>query len=55
MKSREKLINAILLLSGDELECSDFRNMAKESDDELIDRLIHIAKYYHSELQWYEQ
>lgn len=45
--TREKLIDAILDLSGDEFESNySFVKLAKESEDELIDRLINIADYY---------
>ena len=41
--TREKLIDAILDLSGDEFESNySFVKLAKESEDELIDRLINI-------------
>lgn len=44
---REKLIDSILDLSGDEFENKeDYIKLAKQSDAELMDRIIHIAKYY---------
>lgn len=44
---REKLINAILDLASDELEdINELIQLAKESEDALIDRIISIAKYY---------
>ena len=43
---REKLINAIIDLSGDELEYKDFIEIAKEDIEKLIDRLVNIANYY---------
>ena len=46
---REKLVSAILLLSEDELERNDFYEMAKESEEELIDRVLHIAIWYKDE------
>lgn len=49
--TRTKLIEAIIDLAGDELEhTDDYIKLAKESDDELLDRLIHIAQYFHDEL-----
>ena len=45
--TREKLINAIVDLSGGELEEKDrLVRLAKESDEELLDRLIEIARFY---------
>lgn len=44
---REKLINTILELASD--ECQDVSEMiqiAKETDEQLIDRIISIAMYY---------
>jgi predicted Zn-ribbon and HTH transcriptional regulator len=46
---REKLVSAILLLSEDELERNDFYDMAGESEEELIDRILHIAIWYKDE------
>jgi len=44
---REYLIDAILELSGDEFETEqDLVALAKESEEELIHRVIDIAKYY---------
>jgi dihydrodipicolinate synthase/N-acetylneuraminate lyase len=44
---REKLIDAILVLAGDEYEnTQDFINLAKKSEESLIDDLISIAMYY---------
>jgi len=49
---REKLISAIVELTGSELNeftRADFIALAKESEDQLLDRLIHIAKWYQDE------
>lgn len=47
---REKLIDAILDLSSDEFEDSkEIIELAKESEEQLLDRLIHIAKYYYEQ------
>lgn len=43
---REKLINAIIEYAGDELDEFDYQKMSRESEEELIDRLIHILEYY---------
>jgi hypothetical protein len=49
--TRERLVDAIIELGGDEFEHSDdYIKLAKESEDELISRLIDIANYYHDEL-----
>ena len=47
LTTREKLIDAILVLAGDEYEnTQDFINLAKKSEESLIDDLISIAIYY---------
>lgn len=44
---RELLIDAIFNLSEDELESvQDVLELAKESEDQLVERLIHIAFFY---------
>jgi hypothetical protein len=44
---REHLINAILELAGDEFDGSySLIKLARESEEELIHRIIDIAKYY---------
>lgn len=44
---REKLITSILDLASDELmNYSDLILLAKDSDEQLVDRLISIANYY---------
>lgn len=44
---REHLIDAIIELSGDEFESEqDLIKLAKESDEELIHRIVDIAEYY---------
>ena len=46
--TREKLVANILYYSGDEFESpQDMVELAKESDDELLDRLIGILDYYY--------
>lgn len=47
---KEKLITAILDLSGDEFETKDeVVSLSKETNEQLVDRLIHIAKWYQDE------
>lgn len=46
---REKLINALIDLASDELDTETLIQMAKETDEQLLDRLIHIAHYYFME------
>lgn len=44
---REKLVTAILDLTGDEFMCDlDFITLAKESTSQLVDRLIDAANWY---------
>lgn len=44
---RNLLIDAIIHLSGDEYESKEhFIELAKASDDELVDRIIAIACFY---------
>ena len=46
---REKLISAIVEFTGaelDEFTHDDFIALAKESEDQLLDRLIHITEWY---------
>lgn len=43
---RKKLIEAILDLSGDEMQDSDLIEIASEETEQLIDRLISIAEWY---------
>lgn len=43
---REKIINAIIEYSGDELTIKDYQDMARENENQLLDRLIHILSYY---------
>jgi predicted Zn-ribbon and HTH transcriptional regulator len=52
---REKLIGSIVLLSEDELEMNDFYEMAKESEEELIERILHIAIRYKDENNYLSQ
>jgi hypothetical protein len=46
---REKLVYAIVEYAGDELDYSDLKRIATESEEELVDRLIHILEYYKNE------
>jgi hypothetical protein len=49
---REKLIQAIVDFSGDEISeftKQDFIELAKESDEALLDRVISILWWYHNE------
>jgi hypothetical protein len=49
---RAKLIDAIVKYSGEEIASkADFIDLAKESNDELLDRLINILKWYDNEVQ----
>jgi hypothetical protein len=48
-KSRQKLIDAIHEYASDELDEKDWFNIAKESDKQLIDRVINILSWYHEE------
>ena len=43
---REKLIDSIVEYSSDELDIKDFIEIAKESDEQLLDRLINILEWY---------
>ena len=43
---REKLIDSIVEYSSDELDVKDFIEIAKESDEQLLDRLINILEWY---------
>jgi hypothetical protein len=43
---REKLIDLIMTYAGDEMELLDVINMAKESEEELLDRVAAILDYY---------
>lgn len=51
---RAKLIDAIVKYSGEEIaefSKADFIDLAKESNDELLDRLINILRWYDNEVQ----
>jgi hypothetical protein len=51
---RTKLIDAIVKYSGGELSeftNDDFISLAKESNDQLLDRLIGILEWYENEVQ----
>ena len=44
---REKLIEAIFDMAGDEIETiQDAKRFAMMSDEQLVDELIHLAEYY---------
>ena len=44
---REKLIDAIFDMAGDEMEnIKDAKKYASMSDEQLVDELINIAEYY---------
>jgi hypothetical protein len=45
-KMREKLINLIMSYAGDELIMADVIDIAKESEEELLDRVANILDYY---------
>ena len=48
---RELLIDAILDLSGDEYESrQDVIELAKESEQQLVERLVGIACFYRDQL-----
>jgi hypothetical protein len=50
MNLREKLINAIIEYAGDEIETKECAiELAKASEEELLDDLINILKFYHNE------
>jgi hypothetical protein len=52
MTAREKLVDAIIDLAGDEFESrQDFIELAKESEEQLVERLVHIAHYYKQETE----
>jgi hypothetical protein len=46
---REKLINLILSYTQDGFEASDIIEMAKESEEQLLDRVGDILEYYVNE------
>jgi hypothetical protein len=47
---REKLIDAIMEYGGDEIESvTEAIGIAKKSDEELVDVVINILKFYHDE------
>lgn len=50
---REKLIDAIVELAGADLrETHDIAQLLKESEEELIDRLISLAEYWKEYRVW---
>ena len=47
LSTRAILVTALIDLAGDEYETTDdFIKMAKKSEQELIQDLIHVANYY---------
>lgn len=49
---RDTLIDAIIDLAGDEYESpSDLIQLAKESEYELVDRLVSIACFYRDQFE----
>jgi len=53
---RELLIDAIFNLSGDEYESvQDVIELAKESEDQLVDRIIAIACFYRDQFNYVNQ
>lgn len=47
---REKLVDAIVEFGGDEIESvTEAIEIAKKSDEELVDVLINILIFYHNE------
>ena len=47
---REKLIEAIFDMAGDEIEnVQDAKKYASMTDEQLVDELINIAEYYRRE------
>lgn len=49
--TREKLVTNIMYYSGEEFEnVADAVQLAKESEDQLVDRLISILDYYYDQV-----
>lgn len=47
---RQKLLKAIYTYTQDELEdANDWFTIAMESEEQLVDRIIHILNYYHAQ------
>jgi hypothetical protein len=50
--TRAKLVGNILYYAGDEFETTDdITELAMESEEELVDRLIDILDYYYDQYQ----
>jgi len=50
--TRAKLVGNILYYAGDEFETTDdITDLAMESEEELVDRLIDILDYYYDQYQ----
>ena len=50
--TRAKLVGNILYYAGDEFEeTDDLTELAMESEEELVDRLINILDYYYDKCQ----
>jgi|NOAtaT_6_FD_contig_21_2660266_length_317_multi_3_in_0_out_0_2 hypothetical protein len=49
---REQLIDVIINLAGDEYETKyDLIDLAKKSDNQLVEDIIHIAYFYRNQLE----
>jgi hypothetical protein len=49
--TRQKLVTNILYYAGDEFEnTEDLTELAMESDEQLVDRLINILDYYYDKV-----
>lgn len=46
---REKLINALINLSSDEMDMETIVQLAKETEEQLVDRIISLANFYFME------
>jgi len=44
--NREKLVNKIIELTGDEVDQALLLSLAKMTEPELVDNIINIAVYY---------
>lgn len=47
---RKRLVELIVDHSGDELEKEDYKIMASESEEELIERIAQIIEYFRAGL-----
>ena len=54
LTTREKLVDTIMDLAGDAFETiASVTELARESEAELVDRLIHIAEYWRNDAAEY--